>query len=101
MIPALLVLCLACSAQARDQAKPVVFPSVASYALDKNKITLPGDLPGQINLLLISFQPEQQKEIDTWMPLAQALQHTHFNFRWYRVPVSEHENAIFRWWENS
>lgn len=87
--------------QAGDQLKPVVFPSIGSYALDKNKVNLPGDLRGQLNLLLISFQPEQQKEIDTWMPLAQALQHTNFNFRWYRLPVAEHENAIFRWWENS
>ncbi len=78
-----------------------MFPPVASYSLDKNKITIPADLAGQHNLLLISFQPEQQKEIDTWMPLAQALQHTNFNFRWYRLPVSERENVIFRGWENS
>ena len=89
------------ASQGADQRKPPVFPSIASYALDKNKINLPGDLAGQVNLLLISFQPEQQNQIDTWMPLAQALQHTNFNFRWYRVPVAEHENAIFRWWENS
>ncbi len=99
--PAILALCLVCAAQGGDQRKPAMFPSIASYALDKNKVTLPSDLAGQLNLLLISFQPEQQKQVDTWMPLAQALQHTNFNFRWYRLPVSEHENAIFRWWENS
>ena len=97
----ILVSCLVCAAQAADQRNPAVFPSIASYALDKNKVNVPGDLKGQVNLLLISFQPEQQKQIDTWMPLAQALQHTNFNFRWYRMPVAEHENFIFRWWENS
>jgi hypothetical protein len=35
------------------------------------------------------------------MTLAQGLQHTNFNFRWYRMPVSSRENFIFRWWENA
>jgi len=97
---AVLAFCLAWATQG-DSRQPAIFPSIVSYALDKNKISLPSDLAGQFNLLLISFKPEQQKQIDTWMPLAQALQHTNFNFRWYRLPVAEHENAIFRWWENS
>jgi ATP10 protein len=100
-LPSVLTLSFVFASQGADQRKPVIFPSVTSYALDKNKITIPADLAGQLDLLLISFQPEQQKQIDTWMPLAQALQHTNFNFRWYRLPISEHENFIFRWWENS
>jgi hypothetical protein len=87
--------------QAGEQRKPAIFPTISSYSLDKAKVTLPDGLTGEKNLLLISFEPEQQKQVDTWMPLAQALQHTNFNFRWYRVPVSERENFIFRWWENS
>lgn len=84
-----------------EASKPAVFPGLTTYSLDKSKLNLPGDFAGQLNLLLISFQPEQQTQIDTWMPLAQALQHTNFNFRWYRMPVSSNENFIFRWWENS
>jgi len=87
--------------QAGEQRKAATFPPISSYSLDKGKVTLPEGLAGQYNLLLISFEPEQQKQIETWMPLAQALQHTNFNFRWYRLPVSERENFIFRWWENS
>lgn len=87
--------------QAVEQRRAVTFPTISSYSLDKAKVTLPGDLAAHYNLLLISFQPEQQKQIETWMPVAQALQHTNFNFRWYRLPISERENLIFRWWENS
>ena len=87
--------------QNSEQSKPVIFPAITSYSLDKAKVNLPGELAGQVNLLLISFEPEQQKNVDTWMTLAQALQHTNFNFRWYRLPVAERENFIFRWWENS
>ena len=101
-----LVLCIlllpsALAFQGNEQRKPAIFPTITAYSLDKTKVTLPTDLAGQANLLLISFEPEQQKQIETWMPLAQALQHTHFNFRWYRLPVSERENFIFRWWESS
>lgn len=96
-----LVLPIAYASQGGEQHKPAVFPAITAYSLDKTKVNLPGDLVGQTNLLLISFEPEQQKQIDTWMPLAQALQHSNFNFRWYRLPVSERENFVFRWWENS
>jgi len=96
-----LVLPLVHALQTGEQRKPAIFPTISSYSLDKLKVNFPGGLAGQKNLLLISFEPEQQKQIDTWMPLAQALQHANFNFRWYRLPVSERENFIFRWWENS
>ena len=97
----LAVLPFAHAAQSGNAQKPTVFPDILSYRLDKAKVNLPHDLEGKLNLLLISFEPEQQKDIETWLPAAQALQHTDFNFRWYRLPVSGHENFIFRWWENS
>lgn len=92
---------LAHAAQNADLSKPAVFPSLISYSLSHAKLNMPADFAGQLNLLLISFQPEQQTQIETWMPMAQALQHTNFNFRWYRLPVSSRENVVFRWWENS
>jgi hypothetical protein len=100
----LLIYTLACcllpplSAQ---QPKQSVFPPVTSYSLDKQKVTLPSGLEGQINLILISFKEEQQNDIDSWMPAAQALQHLNFQFRYYHLPVAEKENFIFRWWESS
>jgi hypothetical protein len=97
----LLILPLAHAAQSSDAQKTVTLPAILSYSLDKTKVNLPNDLEGKLNLLLISFEPEQQKDIDSWTPVAQALQHTDFNFRWYRLPVSSRENFVFRWWENS
>jgi hypothetical protein len=97
----LLILPRAHTAQSSEPQKPVVFPGILSYSLDKAKVVLPNDLEGKLNLLLISFEPEQQKDVETWLSAAQALQHTDFNFRWYRLPVSNRENFVFRWWENS
>ena len=82
-------------------AKSAVFPRLAAYNLAKDKLNLPGDFAGQVNLLIVSFRPEQQKQIDTWMPVAEALEHIHSGFHWYQLPVSESENFIFRWWNNS
>ncbi len=84
-----------------EAQKAVTFPDTLSYSLDKAKINLPADFEGRTNLLLISFEPEQQKDVDSWFPVAQALLHTDFNFRWYRLPISARENFVFRWWENS
>lgn len=96
-----LLLPVAHASQNGDTSRPALFPAITSYNLDHAKLNLPADFAGQLDLLLISFQPEQQTQIDTWMTLAQALQHTNFNFRWYHLPVSSRENIIFRWWENS
>lgn len=81
--------------------KPAIFPAVTAYSLDKRKVTLPSGMEGQIDLVLISFETEQQKDIDSWLPAAQALQHSSFQFRYYQLPVSAKENVLFRWWESS
>lgn len=78
--------------------KPVVFPAVTAYSLDRQKIDLPSGFEGQLDLLMISFQQEQMKDLEVWLPVAQAIQHSNFNFRYYRMPVSSRENMLFRWW---
>lgn len=92
----LIACCLSTQAQT-----PAVFPPVTGYNLAKEKVTLPGGMAGKTDLLLISFAPEQQKSIDSWLPAAQALQHSNFQFRYYELPVSPKENFVFRWWETS
>lgn len=97
-----LVLCLLLAALSVAQPpKTAVFPTVTSYALDKQKVSLPGGMEGQTDLLLLSFETEQQKDIDSWLPAAQALQHSNFQFRYYELPVFGRENFIFRWWDTS
>lgn len=88
-------------ASQQGAGKPARFPAITAYNLAKAKLTLPSGFAGQFNLLLISFQPEQRKQINSWMPVAQAIQHTDFNFHWYQLPVSSSELWIFRWWDNS
>jgi hypothetical protein len=98
-----LLLALVCArgSAASQGAQAAVFPPVTSWNLDKEKVTLPGGLEGETNLLILSFALEQKKDVDTWMTAAEALQHSNFQFRYYQLPVAERENFIFRWWETS
>jgi hypothetical protein len=84
-----------------DAPRADILPTLTAYNLDKAKVNLPTDLEGKVNLLLISFEPEQSKDIDTWMPAAQAIQHMNFLFNYYKMPVSSQENFIYRWWDTS
>ncbi len=102
--PLLICLLLCCALPTlgvAQQPKAAAFPSITGYSLDKQKVSLPGDLEGQTDLLLISFKEEQQADIDSWLPAAQALQHSNFQFRYYQLPVAERENFVFRWLESS
>jgi hypothetical protein len=84
-----------------DEPRAAMFPALTTYNLDKTKVDLPADFEGKVNLLLISFEPEQSKDIEGWMPTAQALQHMNFKFRYYKMPVSNQENFVYRWWDSS
>jgi hypothetical protein len=91
----------ATAVQTGEPQKSLLFPTIVSYDLDKNKITLPKGFAGQTNLVFISFEREQQKDVDTWVSLAQSLQHVNANFRYYFIPTFPPENPLFRWWINS
>jgi hypothetical protein len=80
---------------------PVRFPAVTAYSLAKTKITLPADLRGKQNLLVLSFDVSQSPEVDRWLREAQSLEHLHEDLRYYVLPVSGRENDLYRWWQNS
>ncbi len=82
-------------------AQAGVLPAISAEALDKSEITLPAQLAGRQNLLLLSWARDQTTQLDTWTAVAQALQHTHVDFRVYRMLVSMPENALYRWWDNA
>lgn len=90
------------SLSSSSPASPVAgFPVVTLEALDKQKLTVPPGLEGQLNLLLLSFARDQENQLATWTATAQALQHTDFTFRAYRMPVLERQNELLRWWQNA
>jgi hypothetical protein len=87
--------------QDADAPTALHFPTISAYNLAKTRITLPLQLAGKQNLLVVSFDPSQNAEVQQWVAAAQKLVHTQLDFRYYVLPVVGHENQLFRWWENS
>ena len=48
---------------------------------------LPQTLAGEVNLLLIAFRQWQQRDVDTWTPVADELAESYPQFRAYELPV--------------
>ncbi len=81
-----------------QNSSTAALPSVTAYALDRAKVTLPGDFATPLNLLVLSFQRDQQPIVDGWVGVlvldAPRIQ------TWV-LPVSQRENALYRWWLNA
>ena len=63
------------------------FPQVDGSSLSGTSHRLPGTLAGDSNLLLIAFRQWQQADVDTWVPVAEALAEERPEFRAYELPV--------------
>lgn len=90
-------LCIMFSTQPHFAAGNPVFPSLEASDLNKRKIQLPGGLAGELNVLLVAFQREQQKDVDTWLPLLPALMKAHPKLAYYEIPVISRSNPLLRW----
>lgn len=95
------IFCQAANQQAAENTRATQFPVVTSYNLEKAKVVLPQDLEGQLNILLLSFEREQQPAADSWVPVAKQLEASHGDLRHYQLPVFTRENFLYRWWLNS
>jgi len=63
------------------------FPQVDGSSLSGTSHRLPGTLAGDRNLLLIAFRRWHQTDVDTWVPVAEALGAELPDFRAYELPV--------------
>lgn len=83
----------------RLSAQPMAqLPTVASYALDKSKVTLPNDLAGAQNILILYFEPDQNSSALAWQYGIEAMRTEHGRFTIYLLPVYGRENLLSRWW---
>jgi hypothetical protein len=73
-------------------------PTVTSYALDKSKVTLPEDLAGMQNVLVLYFEPDQSDAALAWVNSLASVSAAHSEVKSYLVPVYGKENFLYRWW---
>ena len=74
------------SVAAGAAAEPA-FPPVTGDNLEGKTFELPADLEGEVNLLLIAFQRDQQGDVDTWTAVGEQLESRVPGFRFYELPV--------------
>jgi hypothetical protein len=82
-------------------SSPVVLPSVTAYALDRAKVTLPADFAAPLNLLVLSFQRDQQPAVDGWVPVVAGINGANVRLQPWLLPVGPRENILYRWWLNA
>lgn len=84
-----------------EEEKIFEFPEASGTNLDRQKFYLPGDFEGDLNLIFVAFQREQQLMINTWLPTADLLESLHPRLKYYELPTISRKNAIVRWFINA
>ncbi|KPL22008.1 MAG: hypothetical protein AMJ93_08215 [Anaerolineae bacterium SM23_84] len=72
------------------------FPNVTGKNLLREQVTLPEDLSGDFNVLVIAFQRWHQGMIETWVTFLRELERSLPSVRYYELPILERFNASSR-----
>lgn len=63
------------------------FPTVTGTTLSGDAVTLPDDLDGDYNILVVSYWRYQTLDVRSWLPFLDRLVETFSPVRYYRLPV--------------
>jgi hypothetical protein len=88
-------------AQAEDIARMAHFPPVKASNLEKREFSLPTDFEGDRNLVLVAFERQQQKDVDTWLHEMKGFEDLDPAFRYYELPTIQRPSAFMRWFIDS
>ncbi len=64
-----------------------VFPTIKAKTLTKEKITIPQDLDGQVNIIILAFEQKAQRIIDTWAKVILKEYEPQENITYYEIPM--------------
>jgi hypothetical protein len=65
----------------------MTFPTVSGSNLLREKLTLPRDFQGKLNLVFIPFERWHQMEVDSWSALAEELEEKYKGLVYYELPT--------------
>jgi hypothetical protein len=89
------------SVPAEDFTRMAHFPPVKASNLEKRGFSLPTDFEGDRNLVVVAFEREQQKDVDTWLHEMKRFEDVDPAFRYYELPTIERPNPLMRWFIDS
>ncbi len=73
------------------------FPTVTGSNLERQHLTLPRDLEGDLNLLFLAFWRRHQELVDSWLPMANRLQDRYPDLAAYELPVIQSRSRLSQW----
>ena len=74
----------------------MIFPTVTGSNLLRQKLTLPRDFQGELNVVFVAFQQWQQMEVNSWIPLAQELEKQTRDLYYYELPTIQSRNIFYQ-----
>jgi hypothetical protein len=73
-----------------------IFPQLIAENLNREKIEIPAQLRGRLNVLIVAFQQWHQNLVDTWVPLLVELTEKNPELDFYELPTIRKMNFIYR-----
>jgi len=78
----------------------MTFPTVSGSNLLREKLTLPHEFQGKLNLVFIPFEQWQQIEVDSWSALAEELEMQVDGLVYYELPTIQSRNSVYKMFIN-
>jgi hypothetical protein len=74
----------------------MTFPTVSGTNLLRQKLTLPRDFQGKLNLVFIPFERWHQMEVDSWSALVEELEEKYAGLVYYELPTLQNGGAFYK-----
>lgn len=74
------------------------FPKLTGTNLSLKELRVPDDLSGDIKLIVVSYEVDQQADVDSWLPALEELNTEFNNLNGYYIPLlpkSAADSAVF------
>jgi len=78
----------------------MTFPTVGGSNLLREKLTLPQDFQGKLNLIFLPFEQWHQMEVNSWMALAETLEEQFDGLVYYELPTIQSRNSFYKMFIN-
>lgn len=77
------------------------FPKMEGIDLLGETRSVPDTFAGKLNIVAVAFEREQQKDVNTWITVAEDIMKDNANVKFYELPVIYEVNGMYRTWINN
>ena len=78
-----------------------IFPQMEGIDLLGETRVVPTTFAGDLNIVAVAFEREQQKDVNTWIEVAEGMMEENPSLKFYELPVIYEVNGMYRTWINN